>query len=69
MWPCGGSGPRGFGWLPALYEWWAEQERIEPIRFTFHLYIPPELKSPTLDLRDHPPDAVAAYIQQHAPRD
>jgi len=60
---------QGFGWLPRLYDWWAEQERIEPIRFTFHLYIPPELKYAALDLRDHPPDAVARYIQDHAPQD
>ena len=60
---------RDFDWLPALYEWWAEQERIEPVQFTFHLYIPPELKYPAIDLRDHPPEAVAAYIREHAPRD
>ena len=60
---------RGFGWLQELYDWWAEQERIEPIRFTFHLYIPPELKYPALDLREHPADEVAAYIQRHAPKD
>ena len=59
----------GFGWLPALYDWWAEQERIEPINFTFHLYIPPELKYPALDLRDHTPADVAAYIKERAPRD
>ena len=58
-----------FDWLPELYHWWAEQERIEPIEFTFHLYIPPELKYAALNLRDHPADAVAAYIQDHAPRD
>lgn len=58
-----------FGWLPKLYDWWVEQERIEPIQFTFHLYIPPELKYPALDLRQHPADAVAAYIRDHAPRD
>ena len=60
---------RDFDWLPELYRWWAEQERIEPIQFTFHLYIPPELKYPALDLRDHPADAVADYIREHAPRD
>lgn len=60
---------RGFDWLPELYRWWAEQERIEPIRFTFHLYIPPELKYPALDLRQHPVEAVATFIQQQAPRD
>ena len=60
---------RDFDWLPALYAWWAEQERIEPIRFTFHLYIPPELKYPALDLREHSADSVASYIRDYAPRD
>lgn len=60
---------RELDWLPELYRWWAEQERIEPVQFTFHLYIPPELKYPALDLRDHPADAVAAYIRDHAPID
>ena len=58
----------GFDWLPELYRWWAEQERREPIEFTFHLYIPPELKYAALNLRDHPAEAVAAYIRDHAPR-
>lgn len=60
---------RDFDWLPPLYAWWAEQERIEPIQFTFHLYIPPELKYPALDLRNHIPTDVAAYIRSHAPRE
>ena len=60
---------RDFDWLPRLYAWWAEQERIEPIQFTFHLYIPPELKYPALDLREHPADAVASFIRERAPRD
>jgi hypothetical protein len=60
---------RDFDWLPALYRWWAEQERIEPVRFTFHLYIPPEFKYPALDLREHTPEAVATYIRENAPRD
>ena len=60
---------RDFDWLPELYRWWAEQERIEPIAFTFHLYIPPDQKYPTLDLLDYPPEAVAAYIREHAPRE
>jgi len=60
---------RDFDWLPELYRWWAEQERIEPIRFTFFLYIPPDQKYPTLDLRDHPPDEVAAIIRERSPRD
>jgi hypothetical protein len=58
-----------FGWLPALYDWWADQERIEPVRSTFHLYVPPELKYAALDLREHPPAEVEAFIKQHAPRD
>lgn len=57
----------GLDWLPVLYDWWAEMERTEPVQFTFHLYVPPQLKYPALDLRDHPPDAVAAYIREHAP--
>lgn len=60
---------REFDWLPRLYDWWAEQERIEPIQFTFHLYIPPDLKYPALDLRNHLPTDVAAYIRAHAPRE
>jgi hypothetical protein len=60
---------RGFDWLPALYDWWADAERIEPVRFTFYLYVPPELKYPALDLREHAPAAVEAYIRQHAPQD
>ncbi len=56
-----------FDWLPALYAWWAEQERIEPVRFTFHLYLPSDLKYPALDLREHTPEEVAAFIQQRAP--
>ena len=59
---------RDFDWLPALYAWWAEQERIEPIRFTFPLYIPPDMKYPTLHLREHPPEAVGDKIRGPAPR-
>ena len=59
---------RTFGWLPALYDWWADQERIEPVRFTFYLYIPPELKYPALDLREHAPTAVEEFIKRMAPR-
>jgi hypothetical protein len=58
-----------FDWLPALYDWWADQERIEPIRSTFYLYIPPELKYPALDLREHTPADVEAFIKRTAPRD
>lgn len=59
---------RDFSWLPRLYEWWAEMERIEPINFTFNLYIPPQLKYATLDLRDHAPAEVEAFIKKHAPQ-
>lgn len=58
----------GFSWLPALYAWWAEQERIEPVRFTIHLYIPPETKYPDMDLREHTPAQVEQLIRQKAPR-
>lgn len=58
-----------FDWLPELYRWWAEMERVEPVNFTFHLYIPPELKYPALNLREHEPKAVASYIRQRAPTD
>ena len=51
-----------------LYDWWADQERIEPVRFTFYLYIPPELKYPAMDLRQHAPADVEAFIKQQAPR-
>ncbi len=57
-----------FNWLPVLYDWWADEERIEPIRFTFYLYIPPELKYPALDLRAHTPGEVEAFITSSAPR-
>ena len=58
----------GFSWIPVLYSWWADQERIEPVRFTFYLYIPPELKYPAMDLRDHSPAEVEAFIKKKAPR-
>lgn len=58
----------GFSWLPVLYTWWADQERIEPVRFTFYLYIPPELKYPAMDLREHAPAEVEAFIKRTAPR-
>jgi hypothetical protein len=57
-----------FGWLPKLYKWWAEMERIEPINFTFNLYIPPDLKHAALDLRNHTPEEVEAFITANAPR-
>lgn len=59
----------GFSWLSKLYAWWAEQERIEPVRFTFHLYIPPDLKYPALDLRDHSAADVEQLIRRRAPRE
>ena len=57
-----------FAWLPALYEWWAEMERVEPIKFTFHLYLPGDTKYAELNLRDHTPDQVAEFVKQNAPR-
>lgn len=57
-----------FDWLPKLYAWWADMERVEPIEFTFHLYFPKDLKYPALDLRTSSPAEVAAFIQQNAPR-
>jgi hypothetical protein len=60
---------RSFDWLPALYDWWADAERIEPVRFTFYLYIPPELKYAALDLREHSPADVEAFIKRNAPQD
>jgi hypothetical protein len=57
-----------FDWLPKLYEWWAEAERVEPIQVTFHLYLPHDLKNPVLDLRKHTPEEVEAFIKAHAPK-
>jgi hypothetical protein len=57
-----------FDWLTSLYDWWVEMERVEPVEFTFHLYMPKDLKYPVLDLRDSTPDEVAAFIKQNAPR-
>jgi hypothetical protein len=59
---------KSFNWLPELYKWWAEQERIEPIQFTFHLYLPSDLKYPAMNLRDHTPQEVADFIRANAPR-
>jgi hypothetical protein len=58
---------RAFDWLPDLYAWWAEMERVEPIQFTFHLYFPENPDYPALDLREHSAADVAAYIAEHAP--
>jgi len=57
-----------FSWLPKLYSWWAEMERIEPIEFGFGLYIPPQLKYAALELRDHTPAQVEAFIKTNAPQ-
>jgi hypothetical protein len=58
---------KGFGWLPKMYDWWAEAQRVEPIETTFHLYLPSNLKYPVLDLREHTPEDVAAFIEGNAP--
>ncbi|HEV2108409.1 MAG TPA: hypothetical protein VGR16_09120 [Thermomicrobiales bacterium] len=58
-----------FEWLPALYDWWAEAERVEPVISDFHLYLPHDLKYPALHLRDHTPQEVEAFIKEHAPTD
>lgn len=58
-----------FEWLPALYDWWAETERVEPIISDFHLYLPSNLKYPALILREHTPAEVEAFIRQRAPTD
>jgi hypothetical protein len=58
---------RDFSWLDTLYDWWVEMERVEPMDFTFHLYLPDRPKYPVLNLRDHPPANVASFIRDHAP--
>lgn len=60
---------KDFDWLPALYDWWAQMERLEPVQFTFHLYVPDALKYPALDLREHTPEDVARFLIDHAPWD
>lgn len=60
---------RDFDWLQPLYDWWVEMERIEPIQFTFHLYLPDNLKYPALDLREHSVGDVERFIREHAPWD
>ena len=57
-----------FSWLPKFYDWWAEMERIEPIQFSFNLYIPPQLKYAALDLRQHTPQQVEEFIKANAPQ-
>lgn len=56
-----------FAWLTRLYDWWAEMERIEPIQFTFHLYLPSSAKYPAMDLREHTPAEVEAFVKANAP--
>jgi hypothetical protein len=57
-----------FAWLKPLYAWWAEMERVEPIRFTFFLYFPEQPKHAAMDLRQFTPAEVEQYIKEHAPR-
>ncbi len=57
-----------FSWLPKLYAWWSEMERIEPIEFGFSLYIPPQLKYAALNLREQTPAQVEAFIKANAPQ-
>lgn len=59
----------GFDWLPDLYAWWANMERIEPVQFTFHLYTPDNLNYPALDLREHSASDVAEFIAANTPWD
>jgi hypothetical protein len=57
-----------FDWLPRLYAWWAEAERVEPIQVTFHLYMPDDLKYPVMNLREHTPQEVETFIKTQAPK-
>ncbi len=56
-----------FGWLQALYDYWVEMERTEPISTTIYLYLPNDPKYPALDLRTHTPEQVEAFIRANAP--
>ena len=58
---------KSFSWLPKLYVWWAEMERLEPVQFTFHLYMPGDPKYSVMDLREHTPAEVEAFIKANAP--
>jgi len=58
---------RNFNWLGPLYDWWVEMERTEPVEFTFHLYLPDNLKYPAMNIRDHTNDEVEAFIRESAP--
>jgi hypothetical protein len=57
-----------FDWLTRLYAWWAEMERVEPIQFTFNLYLPNNAKYAELDLRTNTPEQVVSVIKASAPR-
>lgn len=57
-----------FDWLTKLYAWWAEMERVEPIKFTFYLYLPNSARHAAMDLRSSTPEEVAAFVKAHAPR-
>jgi hypothetical protein len=56
-----------FTWLTELYTWWGDQERIEPVRFTFHLYLPTDPKRLALDLRTSSPAKVETFVKTYAP--
>ena len=56
-----------FSWLPKMYDYWVEMERTEPILTTFHLYLPSDLKYPALDMREHTPEEVEAFLRANAP--
>ena len=58
---------KSLAWLPRLYDWWAEAERMEPINFTFHLYHPENLRYPLMDLSQHTPEEVATFIAENMP--
>jgi len=58
---------RGFDWLEALYDWWAEMERAEPVEFTFHLYLPNDVKYPVMNVRGYTPAEVEAFVKANAP--
>lgn len=58
---------RNFDWLEDLYNWWAEMERAEPVEFTFHLYLPDNLKYPAMNVRGFTVAEVEAFIKENAP--
>jgi hypothetical protein len=57
-----------FEWLPKLYNWWAEAERIEPVITSFHLYLPSNPRYPVMDLRETTAPEVERYIKAYAPK-